>query len=359
MVKTPSSKARAYSRFIPREDVGEFTPWRFAAVDGSDAFLPQPQPKSKAKSKAEVLAEEVATAEAEAAAQALEAAAEAARQQQHQQERDDAYAHGQDKGREEAAAEWQQRMDDYVANSGQEMAHRLDAVVQTLSASLEAMRQHMAQDVLQLATDLARQVVRQELRTNTAALQPVVTEALDMLIADGRPATVRLNPADHAVVSAALRDNFPDTTVQWLADAQVPEGGCLVESGGTVVDGTLEKRWQRAIIPLGLESAWVADPPASAASPAAPEAAPVVEAPPAVSIADLFPPPEPFEAPDAPEAPAPMEAPEVPDAPDASAAPQDSFQEPAPDTTQDANQDIDPNMFFGNDTPSDGDSHGE
>ena len=344
MVKTPSSKARAYSRFIPREDVGEFTPWRFAAVDGSDAFLPQPQPKSKAKSKAEVLAEEVATAEAEAAARALEAAAEAARQQQHQQECDDAYAHGQDKGREEAAAEWQQRMDDYIANAGQEMAQRLDAVVQTLSASLEAMRQHMAQDVLQLATDLARQVVRQELRTNTAALQPVVTEALDMLIADGRPATVRLNPADHAAVSTALRDNFPDTPVQWLADAQVPEGGCLVESGGTVVDGTLEKRWQRAIIPLGLESAWVADPPAS---PAVPEAPPVVEAPPAVSIADLFPPPEPFEEPEAPEA------------SDASAAPQDSFQEPAPDTNQDIDQDIDPNMFFGNDTPGDGDSHGE
>ncbi|MBP6597931.1 MAG: flagellar assembly protein FliH [Giesbergeria sp.] len=298
MVKTPSSKARAYSRFIPREDVGEFTPWRFAAVDGSEAFLPQPQPKSKAKSKAELLAEEVAAAEAEAAARALEAAAEAARQQQHQQACDEAYAHGQDKGREEAAAEWQQRMDDYIAHSGQEMAQRLDAVVQTLSQSLEAMRQHMAQDVLQLACDLARQVVRQELRSNTAALQPVVIEALDMLIADGRPATVRLNPADHAAVSTALRDNFPDTPVQWLADAQVPEGGCLVESGGTVVDGTLEKRWQRAIVSLGLEMPWVADAPASAAAAAAPPVPPAAQAPPAVSIADLFPPPGPFEAPD-------------------------------------------------------------
>ena len=313
-MKTPSSKARAYSRFIPREDVGEFTLWRFAAVDGSDALLPKPDAPAPA-----------VDPEAEAALAAQVAAEKAARQEYEQQQRDAAYAHGVDKGREDAAVEWQQRLDDYIAGAGQEMAQRLDAVVQTLSASLEGMRQHMAQDVLQLACDIARQVVRQELRINPLALQPVVTEALDMLIADGRPATVRLNPADHAAVSNALRETLSETPVQWVADAQVSEGGCLVDSGGTVVDGTLEKRWQRAIIPLGLESAWVADPPA------APEASSVAEAPPAASIADLFPPPEPFEV------------------PDAFAAAQDSLQESAPD--------FDPDMFFGDDAPSD--SHGQ
>lgn len=245
-MKTPSSKARAYSRFIPREDVGSFTPWHFAAVDGSDALLPKP----------DAVAETLVDPEAEAAALAQEAAAETARQAQQQQERDDAYSHGLEKGREDASIEWQQRMDDYIADTGQAMAQRLDAVVQALGVSLDEMRQHMAQDVLQLACDLARQVVRQELRTNPAALQPVVAEALDMLVVDGRPTTVRLNPADHAAVSAALRENFAATPVQWLADAQVPEGGCLVDAGGTAVDGSLEKRWQRAIAPLGLESAW-------------------------------------------------------------------------------------------------------
>ncbi len=319
MVKTPSSRARAYSRFIPREDVGEFTLWRFAAVDGSDALLPKPQ-----------AAQPVVDPEVAAAAAAQEAAEEAARQkqeqEQQQQQRDDAYAHGIDKGREDAAAEWQQRLDDHIAGAGHEMAQRLDAAVQALDASLEAMRQHMAQDVLQLACDLARQVVRQELRTNTTVLQPVVTEALDMLIADARPVTVRLNPADHDVVSAALREHFPDTPVQWLADAQVPEGGCLVESGGTVVDGTLEKRWQRAIIPLGLESAWVSD--EATAAPQVAEVPPVVEAPPVIPISELFPPQEPLEEPE---------------------AAQDSFQELAPDA------DIDPLL----DSAAAGDDHGE
>ena len=66
-MKTPSSKARAYSRFIPREDVGEFTLWRFAAVDGSDALLPKPDapapavdPEAEAALAAQVAAEKAA-----------------------------------------------------------------------------------------------------------------------------------------------------------------------------------------------------------------------------------------------------------------------------------------------------------
>ena len=81
-------------------------------------------------------------------------------------------------------------------------------------------------------------------------------EALDMLVTDGRPATVRLNPDDYAVVSEALRAEFADGSVQWVADAAVAAGGCMVELAGTVIDGHLEKRWQRAIAPLGLDLPW-------------------------------------------------------------------------------------------------------
>ena len=36
----PSSNQRSYSRFIPSEEVGDFTQWKFAAVDGSDLVEP-------------------------------------------------------------------------------------------------------------------------------------------------------------------------------------------------------------------------------------------------------------------------------------------------------------------------------
>ena len=244
---TASSKGR-YARFIPKEELGAVTRWHFGEVGGSGTLLLEPLQVEPALPVA---------SEEDIAARAAEAAQLQAQQAQAlQQAADEAYGHGLAQGQEQAMVEWQRRMDDYVAEQGKDMAQRLDAVVQALGSSLDAMQQHMAQDVLELACAIARQVVRQELRTNTATLQPVVAEALGMLVADGRPTTVRLHPADLEQVGAALRAELSSPQLQWLADAEVPLGGCQVEAAGTVVDGSLQKRWQRAIAPLGLASAW-------------------------------------------------------------------------------------------------------
>lgn len=245
---TASYKDR-YSRFIPKEELGVVTRWHFGAVDELDALLLAP-----AGVPLHVESEE------EVAARAAQAAEQQAQQAQAlQQTADDAYARGLAQGQEQATVEWQRRMDEYVAGQGKEAAQRLDAAVRALNSSLDAMQQHMAQDVLQLACDIARQVVRQELRVNTAALQPVIAEALGMLVADGRPATVRLHPSDLDLAGTALREEFANPPLQWLADADVPPGGCRIEAAGTVIDGSLQKRWQRAIAPLGLASGWEAD----------------------------------------------------------------------------------------------------
>lgn len=230
----PSSSQRSYSRFIPSEEVGDFTQWKFGAVDGSVPVEPEPEPVA-----------EIPVEIDEAAQQALL-----------QQACDDAYAEGFAQGQAQTALEWQRRLDDYIAQQGRDAAQRLQGVLQTLDASLIDMQQQMAQQLLELACDIARQVVRQELSVNPNALQPVVREAVGMLVAEGRPAMVRLNPADMETLAQPLREEIDAPGVQWLADAAVPVGGCLVESAGTVVDGSLDKRWQRAIAALGLQSPW-------------------------------------------------------------------------------------------------------
>ena len=232
----PSSNQRSYSRFIPSEEVGDFKQWKFAAVDGSDLVEPEPEPEPVAELPVEL---------DEAAQQALV-----------QQACDDAYAEGFAQGQAQTALEWQRRMDEYIAQQGQEAAQRMQSALQTLEASLIDMQQHMAQQVLELACDIARQVVRQELSVNPNALLPVVREAVGMLVTEGRPATVRLNPEDMEAMAQPLREEINAPGVQWMADAAVPAGGCMVESAGTVVDGSIDKRWQRAIASLGLQSPW-------------------------------------------------------------------------------------------------------
>lgn len=233
-----SNNQRSYSRFIPSEEVGDFKAWKFSAVDGSDLVEPAPEPVAE-------IPVEVDEAELQAQQALLQ-----------QQACDDAYAEGFAQGQAQTALEWQRRMDDYIAQQGQEAAQRLQAVLQTLDASLIDMQQQMAQQLLELACDIARQVVRQELSVNPNALQPVVREAVGMLVTEGRPATVRLNPIDMEAMAQPLREELDGPGVQWMADPAVPAGGCLVESAGTVVDGSLDKRWQRAIAALGLQSPW-------------------------------------------------------------------------------------------------------
>ena len=117
----PSSNQRSYSRFIPSEEVGDFKQWKFSAVDGSDLVEPEPEPEPVAELPAEL---------DEAAQQALV-----------QQACDDAYAEGFAQGQAQTALEWQRRMDEYIAQQGQEAAQRLQSVLQTLDASLIDMQQ--------------------------------------------------------------------------------------------------------------------------------------------------------------------------------------------------------------------------
>ena len=256
----PSSDARHYARFIPSEEVGEVTQWTFGTVTAEGVQTPSIE--------AELPAAVAPTVEELAA--------------QLQQVHDEAYAQGLaagvEQGRQQASLEWQQRLDDYIAHQGQQAAERLQAMHQSFAQALDALQQQLAQQVLQLACELARQVVRRELATDAQALLAVVHEAVEQLLAEGRPALVRLHPADKEALGPALQAAFAQASgVQWLADASVPVGGCQVESGGTVIDGRLETRWERAIAALGLESAWQTSPstsPSSAPSSAAPEDTP-------------------------------------------------------------------------------------
>jgi flagellar assembly protein FliH len=235
-----SAYNRVYARFIPSEEVGDVTQWKFGAVDGSGVVHPEPVPELPAQ----IVDEE------------LLAQQEADQLAAIQRANDEGYAEGLAHGRAEAALEWQQRMDEYIAGQGREVAQRLEGVMQSLEGSLAEMQQAMSQQLLDLGCDIARQVVRQELTINPNVLQPVVREAVGLLVAEGRPATVRLNPADLETVAQPLREAVDAPGVQWIADATVAPGGCLVESAGTVVDGSIDKRWQRAVAALGLQSPW-------------------------------------------------------------------------------------------------------
>ncbi|GAB2747799.1 hypothetical protein GCM10027019_28570 [Melaminivora jejuensis] len=248
-----SGKQRHYTRFVPREEVGEVTRWRFGAIDGEQhGFVPlgsvvaEPPPEPEVE-------DEVVDLPPEPVQEGLpldehEALVQQALEQGH--------AQGLAEGQERERLLWQQRLDEHIAGPGREAAERLAQLAQAFEGSLAGLQQSMAQDVLQLACDIARQVVRSELSVNRRAVLPVVREALAMLGSESRPAIVRLNPADWQAVHETLQAEHPSMRIEWLQDAGVQPGECVVESAGTVIEGTLDQRWRRAIAALGLTDLW-------------------------------------------------------------------------------------------------------
>jgi flagellar assembly protein FliH len=226
--------SRAHSSFIPAEQIGAVADWKFGAVD-------QAAIRFAAKLKAQ----------ADAEARAMDTSA-------HDKGYSEGYAAGFAQGHAQATLEGQRQINEFIAGQGQDAARNFLALFETAQTQLADAEQTLAKGVLEMACELARQVLRHELTSNPNALLPVVREALGMLASDSKVALVRLNPLDVDVFSAVLQKEFSNLSLTFLPDPAVSQGGCLVESAGTVVDGTLERRWQRTVAGLGLTSSWEA-----------------------------------------------------------------------------------------------------
>jgi flagellar assembly protein FliH len=223
--------SRAHSSYIPAEQVVDANSWHFDAVD-------QNALKFAAKVKAQAEAQD-------------RVRDDAARQA--------GFADGYAQGHAHATLEGQRLIQDYIDSQGQDAAQHFLNLFRLAQEQVEQSQQAMAKGVLELACELARQVLRRELTVNPNALQPVVREALGMLTVDSKMAAVRMHPVDLDVFAEDLAREFPNLSLTLVPDASVTAGGCLVEAAGTVVDGTVQRRWHKAVASLGLESNWEQD----------------------------------------------------------------------------------------------------
>lgn len=226
----PSSKpTNPHSRFIPREEIDGVAAWHFSAMDGSD---------------------ETSTAAVG------DTASEGVTSEVLQEARQQAYAEGFARGRDAGGQEVRDALEATVRKTAEETAVRMAQLLHNTRDHLKKSESQISRHILELACDLARQVVRQELKNDPVHLKPVINEALSQLVEDGLPATVRMHPGDLALMKGALLETLASPTPEFVADANVSPGGCLVESATMAVDATIEKRWSRAVGNLGLDAAW-------------------------------------------------------------------------------------------------------
>jgi flagellar assembly protein FliH len=223
---------RTLSRFIPGEEIEAVSQWSFGSVDTDSLQL-----AAKARDEQEALSrirDEALGKEAYA----------------------QGYAKGFEQGRAHAIVEAEKKVLDYARGQGAETAQRFARLVESAEQQLGDSQQVMAKGILELACALARQVLRHELSVNPNVLQPVIREALAVMSVDTKSAVVRMHPVDVEVLQEALESEFAGMSLALVADAGIKPGGCVITSAGTVVDGTLDTRWRRAVANLGLDAPW-------------------------------------------------------------------------------------------------------
>jgi flagellar assembly protein FliH len=220
---------RNESRFIPGEEIGAVEQWSFDAVDTASLLLAA---QVRAREKASVQSSKDALLKQEG------------------------YAQGFAQGQAQGALQAQQQIADFIARQGEDAAREFAKLFASAQAQLNAAEEVIAQGTLELGCEVARQVLRHELSVNPAVLLPVVREGIDSLLAENKSTLVRLNPLDLEAIGQAAFAECSGRSIILLADAALTRGGCLVESAGTLVDGTIERRWARAIANLGLHCPW-------------------------------------------------------------------------------------------------------
>lgn len=226
---TPSSnKTNPYQRFIPREEVQEVSAWQFDAMDADAKPAAEPVPDVPPTPPAEQLDE--------------------LRQQ--------AYAEGFEHGRQAGIKETQDALAAPLKQQARDEAQRLALLFKNTQAELGRLEDALSAQMLELACDLARQVLRRELSQPLDAIRPVVQEALALAVEDNMPATLRLHPSDLVLVQADMGPALEAQNVRVVPDVTLTPGGCVVESVQGAVDGTVERRWARAVANLGLDRPW-------------------------------------------------------------------------------------------------------
>jgi flagellar assembly protein FliH len=229
-MNAPNDAARAYSRFIPREELEGFAAWNPGHLAGG----PAPQANVQ-RTVGEARPADVA---AELAAQ-LRAARQAG---YHDGYRDGLVA-----------------LEGFKQSYAAQTSAQIGAVLASLDTELGGLQQDMARTLAVAATHLARRIVRDELATKPALVARVAQEAVDTLLLSARHITLRVHPDDHGFVAQGAADVLAARGARLQADATVTRGGVLVVSDIGVIDATLEARWRRAAAALGSEEPWSND----------------------------------------------------------------------------------------------------
>ncbi len=182
---------------------------------------------------------------------------EAAREDGYQEGREAGYQEGFTQGRNDGHKEGSAAGEAEGREQGRELAEeatrqevasrmtRLEHLLGELLLPIERHEEELESALVNLSTVLARAVVYRELSIDSSQIRQVVRKALRALPSTAENVRIHIHPDDlEPVREVAERLDVAPVIVE--DDALMP-GGCKVETMHSLVDYTVEKRFQRAV----------------------------------------------------------------------------------------------------------------
>jgi flagellar assembly protein FliH len=122
-----------------------------------------------------------------------------------------------------------------AARQGEAMLRRLSETIEEVAALRADLLHRSERDLVRVALVIAERVLHREISLDRELLLAMAHVAIDRL-GNRASATIRLHPADHAVLMAVPRAQPFTGAVEIVADATVSRGGCHVQSDFGLID---------------------------------------------------------------------------------------------------------------------------
>ncbi|SFM17000.1 flagellar assembly protein FliH [Marinobacter zhejiangensis] len=163
------------------------------------------------------------------------------------------HAEGLEKGHQEGLAQGlaegrSQGHEEALAQTREDVEGRLERLQQLLGELLVPIQRHedeLETALVNLTTVLARAVIYRELAMDSSHIQAVVQRAMASLPSTSENVRLLVNPADAEWV-AQVASQY-DAGAAIVEDTSILPGGCKLETRHSLVDFTVEKRFQKAV----------------------------------------------------------------------------------------------------------------
>jgi len=225
----PGSKAgTAYTRFIPREELGNFESWKPGSFAGNPHGTGAAQGAAASPTAAPAKPPEPTAADWQ---QRVDAARQA--------------------GYQEGYRDGLVALESFKQTFAQQATSQIGALLDAFDTQFNALDAQVAQAVARAAVQLARQVLRAELEQRPEIVSMVAAEAINSVMLSARHIAVHVHPLDLPLVAEGTEEALTARGARLHANTNVERGGVLVQSDVGDIDARIAVRWAQAAANLG------------------------------------------------------------------------------------------------------------